>query len=108
MWKTKGNVRKKNKNKKKQASCDHFPIRNVFLLHEIVLPPRPGGCPDILVFTSASHLITARYTWGFCDNFKHIKNNKEQIHTSKFKKLTDTATIVSHKDKNSSTLRGKD
>jgi len=27
------------KNKKKQASRDHFTIRNVFLLHEIVLPP---------------------------------------------------------------------
>ncbi len=35
------------------------------------------------------------------------RTTKEQIHTSTFKKSTNMATIVSHKE-NSSTLRGKD
>src|SRR6266849_1016563 len=57
MWKTRGKTTLgKTKNKKKQASRDQFTIRNVFLLHEIVLPPGPGGRPGILGFTSAAHL----------------------------------------------------
>ena len=58
--------------------------------------------------TCHQHVYMNQYKVGCMIVLNVSRTTKEQIHTSMFKKSTDMATIVSHKDKNSSTLRGKD
>ena len=58
--------------------------------------------------TCHQHVYMNQYKVGCMIVLRVSRITKEQIHTSMFKKSTDMATIVSHKDKNSSTLRGKD